>query len=63
MTRKDYIVIASALRESQASDGVIAAISSALKEDNPKFDTIHFVDVVTGKREPNSKPCRKVTVL
>ena len=61
MTRKDYILIASALRERLKvyedsssilpaySEGFYAAVKSiviALKSDNPNFDEQRFIDAV-----------------
>ena len=60
MTKKDYIIIANALKpfykdfdgtkytqteeESQMVVNIVTAISKALKADNPKFDSIKFLD-------------------
>jgi hypothetical protein len=72
MTRKDYILIANALREA-LTDGVgganenekegihIAAshLANALPYDNPRFNSEHFLSVVRGEKDLNSKPARR----
>lgn len=73
MTRKDYIAIAEALRYArghamadaispQASlDGVMAAaeyIANAMQDDNPRFDRDHFLAVVRGAKDLNSRLAR-----
>ena len=68
MTRKDYILIAGALRneyEKTTKDfrlGVNCAaqrIANVLAADNPRFDREHFLSVVRGERELNSKPPKR----
>jgi hypothetical protein len=70
MTRKDYIIIARALRntytdacESGQEAIVIEAIlktaftiASELIEDNPRFNGWHFMDVIRGNKDLNSHP-------
>ncbi len=76
MTRKDYILIAEALRItylqhkpilSQALNGVGDAaneIADALKRDNPRFDKEHFLAVVRGEKDVNSRPrsCARIVL-
>lgn len=72
MTRKDYILIANALRDARDldapiySDAEIAAvdfaatkIAEALATDNPRFDREHFLAVVRSERALTSRPSRK----
>lgn len=63
MTRKHYIALAQALKESHATFEVIAAVSAVLKEDNSRFDLQHFVEVITGQRDLASHPSKKVMVF
>lgn len=69
MTRKDYIVIAGALRQAltyhagneEAQIGVISAshsLAEALRDNNPRFDKAHFFAVVRGEKELLSRPSR-----
>ncbi len=69
MTRKDYILIAEALRnyslETNAgynSDSAVLEVSSriadALEQDNPKFNREHFLAVVRNEKSLNSRPSR-----
>lgn len=76
MTRKDYILIAEALRAiyleakktSKDSDNQVARLSGvqeaatevaeALQRDNPSFNLYHFLAVVRGEKDLNSKPSR-----
>lgn len=69
MTRKDYILIAGALRieydcvadmerESQTILNVAERIARFLYDDNPRFDREHFLAVVRGEKELNSRPAR-----
>ena len=67
MTRKDYILIARALRQSMLDhdstrrDAVLSVavnISELLKQDNPHFKHYHFLDVVLGKKTLTSRPPR-----
>jgi len=54
MTRKDYVIIADALRsarlDDQSEDKVISAISRALLDDNDRFDSVRFREAVKGVR-------------
>lgn len=74
MTRKDYILIASALRIARKDAPELAVlelhkeltlhgvnvaverIADAIKASNPAFDREHFLAVVRGEKEVNSKP-------
>ncbi len=66
MTRKDYILIARALRGArivctvqEAKDGVdYAALNmvTELSRDNPRFDRDHFLAVVRGEKALTSRP-------
>jgi hypothetical protein len=71
MTRKDYILIAEALRIPTSSmskpnyerelSGVrmaAIAIATALENDNPRFNREHFLAVVNGEKDLNSRPAR-----
>jgi hypothetical protein len=72
MTRKDYIILARALNstyrsacESKQSADVLEAIlrtsysvASELSEDNPRFNGTHFMQVVRGVKDLNSRPSR-----
>lgn len=69
MTRKDYILIAGALKNAlnltngncHHRDGVrdtAYQIAVALESDNPRFDRDHFLAVVRGERDINSRPSR-----
>jgi hypothetical protein len=73
MTRKDYILIAEALRVqfrrlarpasllSYENDGVLSAaheIADALQRDNCRFNREHFLAVVRGEKELHSHPKR-----
>ena len=71
MTRKDYILIAEALREHRPimHDGTdwyrgywktCEAVADTLASDNPRFSREHFLAVVRGEKELNSRPARKV---
>ncbi|HET7150860.1 MAG TPA: hypothetical protein VFI60_05580 [Candidatus Acidoferrum sp.] len=78
MTRKDYILIAEALRdtrsialagpgfahtsnpnEARGIDNVAAVLACRLQDDNPNFSREHFLAVVRGEKELNSKPARR----
>lgn len=74
MTRKDYILIAEALRDKRnCMDGAddvngrmyetfwdtTERICGALYRDNPRFDREHFLAVVRGEKELNSRPARR----
>ncbi len=43
MTRKDYEMIASALRASDAPENVCRVVASTLAEENPRFDSGRFM--------------------
>lgn len=43
MTRKDYVLIAKALKEAHASKEVVATLCSALEDDNVRFDDDKFL--------------------
>ena len=75
MTRKDYILLAEALRDTMLIDcptvdylaGAKAAFNSAseriadaLAGDNPRFVREHFLAVVRGEKPLDSRPRRKV---
>ena len=77
MTRKDYILLAEALRDTMLIDcptaeyvaGAKAAFNSAstriadaLAGDNPRFDREHFLAVVRGEKDLNSRPSRKAVL-
>jgi len=67
MTRKDYILIAGALadwhsvlagkHESAAVEAALR-VANALESDNPRFNREHFLAVVRGERELQSRPPR-----
>jgi hypothetical protein len=69
MTRKDYVLIADALREyyqhvpengMKLLVGEVAAnVAEHLKRDNPRFDREHFLAVVRGEKPLQSRPERK----
>jgi hypothetical protein len=71
MTRKDYILLAEALRvqylntkvfaNDGMSRGVLSAaeeIAAALQRDSSRFDRDHFLAVVRGEKELHSRPSR-----
>ena len=71
MTRKDYILIAEALRttwkeevnqedvtEERVFFDTAENIVSALQKDNPRFNREHFLAVVRGEKDLNSRPAR-----
>jgi len=71
MTRKDYILLAEALRvqykvnkvfaNDGLSRGVLSAaeeIADALQRDNSWFNREHFLAVVRGEKELHSRPSR-----
>jgi hypothetical protein len=72
MTRKDYIIIAEALRipylnelrndSPQHADGILMAaneIADSLQRDNGRFNREHFLAVVRGEKELLSRPARR----
>jgi len=74
MTRKDYITIATALKQAlkteievhgvsgQTAGGVrlaASAVATYLGYDNPRFDRQYFLAVVSGTKDLNSRPGRK----
>lgn len=73
MSRQDYIRIAEALRyglgslqadgftrpeASKAQEHFAAHIAEALAAENPRFRREHFLAVVRGERDLNSRPAR-----
>jgi len=71
MTRKDYVLLAKALRyawmEETNQDDIVAeqtifnvvnTLAATLKQDNPRFNQEHFLAVVRGERDANSHPPR-----
>jgi len=70
MTRKDYILIAAALRipynsfsknllygrELNGVGSAAIALADALEQNNPRFDREHFLAVVRGEKDLNSRP-------
>ena len=71
MTRKDYLILAEALRvqynvnKAFANDGLsrgvlLAAeeIAEALQRDNSRFNRDHFLAVVRGEKDLHSRPSR-----
>jgi hypothetical protein len=73
MTRKDYIILAEALRVqfrdstnhpspmSTEGDGVFiaaCALADSLQRDNSRFNREHFLAVVRGEKELHSRPSR-----
>ena len=73
MTRKDYIILAEALRKqyqeldhpagpaAHENDGVLYAaieIADALQRDNSRFNREHFLAVVRGEKGLHSRPSR-----
>lgn len=63
MTRKDYILIASALRAAlkNPEEGVIGAaerIAENLEAQNTRFNKEHFMSVVRGESKLTSRPPR-----
>jgi hypothetical protein len=69
MTRKDYIIIAEALRVSYLSplatpegkkviESTAAEIADSLRRDNSRFNFSHFMSVVRGEKELLSRPSR-----
>ena len=73
MTRKDYILIANALRKTREAfqshiDGgpAMLVIEEAANKlavemviDNPRFNGAHFLSVVRGEKDLNSRPARR----
>lgn len=72
MTRKDYILIAEALqytwKEEVNQDDVTEErvffdtaenIANALQKDNSRFNREHFLAVVRGEKDLNSRPARR----
>jgi hypothetical protein len=71
MTRKDFIVIATALRDCydrsldvhtcanpQAVEEIANRISCELAKDNSRFNREHFLAVVRGQKDLHSRPSR-----
>lgn len=74
MTRKDYILIATALRQAlkteievhgesgETAGGVRLAastVASYLGSENARFNREHFLAVVRGEKDLNSRPARR----
>jgi hypothetical protein len=75
MTRKDYILIASVLRNAnstcldvhnpsnpQAVQEMANAFACALANDNPKFNREHFLAVVYNEKSLTSRPAKSFRV-
>lgn len=74
MTRKDYILIARALRDAHETGGfteendkqvvldIARVIAGALAADNPNFAHDHFLAVVRGEKALESRPRRGARV-
>jgi len=61
MSRKDYILIANVLKEARAAGehaDVAELFAQALKQENPNFNEEHFLGVVNGTKELQSRPAR-----
>lgn len=65
MTRRDYILLARALRRAYFARepgmfpwAIVTEIANELAADNPRFDRNHFYAVIRGERELESKPPR-----
>lgn len=69
MTRKDYILIAEALRARVNISSIVGSerttvlsttlmIAEALANDNPHFNREHFMAVIQGQKDLNSGPAR-----
>ncbi len=48
MSKKDYIKLARAIKESKTRDEIIANLSRELKQDNYKFNTERFKNACNG---------------
>jgi len=73
MHRKDYILIAEALRKrlqfetEMSSDATVlggvrlaaSSIADALATDNSRFNREHFMAVIHGEKDLNSRPARR----
>lgn len=71
MTRKDYILLARTVNDifecpgtpvdayQSATLAVAERIADALAGDNPRFDREHFLAVVRGEKDLNSRPARQ----
>lgn len=68
-SKRHYVVIANVLRGEYAQSGeheheramvyiVADALADELERDNPSFNREHFLAVVRGEREPDSRPPR-----
>jgi len=56
MTRRDYILLASVLRDLVPKDNpAIRMIADALAQDNPRFNRDHFLAMVRGELPLNVK--------
>ena len=49
MSRKHFVRIAAALRDSGASREVVSAVASELAAFNPNFDRARFIDAATSE--------------
>jgi hypothetical protein len=68
MTRKDYILVAEAFRQSRPTnidptsklqwDMDTRAVANVLKADNDRFNGEHFLQVCRGEKEIGSRPSR-----
>lgn len=57
MTRKDFRLIADALKNARATDRVVAEMASSLATTNPRFDRSRFIDAATYV-EPTPAPAK-----
>lgn len=65
MTRKDYIAIATCLRQHRSISRHPETVEESahrlcdvMADDNPRFDREHFMAVIRGEREIHSRPPR-----
>lgn len=49
MTRKDYVALAAALRDTRAPMSTVLAIAKVLRDDNPRFDMERFLTAARWK--------------
>ena len=49
MSRKHFVALARALRDSGASQDVVSAVASELAAFNPNFDRARFIDAATSE--------------
>ena len=50
MTRKDYELIASCLKQGNCSDTQVRIFAVRLKKTNPAFDTVRFIKAATQEK-------------